>query len=88
MAREELCIRLRKENLKRETESFRIEVKKKNALRTNYVKAKIDNTQQNRKFKLCKKREETINHFVSECSKLAQKEYKTKHDWMGKIIQW
>ena len=25
---------------------------------------------------------------VSELSKLAQKEYKTKHDWMGKVIHW
>ena len=23
---------------------------------------------------------------ISECSKLAQKEYKTRHDWMGKVI--
>ena len=25
---------------------------------------------------------------VSECSKLAQKEYKTRHDWFGKAIHW
>ena len=25
---------------------------------------------------------------ISECSKLAQKEYKTKHDWVGKMIHW
>ena len=29
--------------------------------------------------------DETINH-ISECSKLAQKEYKTRHDWVGKVI--
>ena len=29
-----------------------------------------------------------INHVISECSKLAQKEYKTRHDWMGKVIHW
>ena len=23
-----------------------------------------------------------------ECSKLAQKEYKTRHDWVGKVIHW
>ena len=23
---------------------------------------------------------------ISECSKLAQKEYKTRHDWVGKVI--
>ena len=29
-----------------------------------------------------------INHIVSECSKLAQKEYKARHDWVGKVIHW
>ena len=28
----------------------------------------------------------TINHIISECSKLAQKEYKARHDWVGKVI--
>ena len=31
---------------------------------------------------------ETNNHIMSECSKLAQKEYKTKQDWEGKVILW
>ena len=35
---------------------------------------------------LCDDRDETINHIISECSKLAQKEYKTRHDWVGKVI--
>ena len=38
--------------------------------------------------KLCGERDETINHIISECSKLAQKEYKTRHDWVGKVIHW
>ena len=29
-----------------------------------------------------------INHMINECSKLAQKEYKTRHDWVGKVIHW
>ena len=29
-----------------------------------------------------------INHKISKCSKLAQKEYKMKHDWVGKVIHW
>ena len=33
-------------------------------------------------------RDETINHIISECSKLAQKEYKTRHDSVGKVIHW
>ena len=30
-------------------------------------------------------RDETVNH-ISECSKLPQKESKTRHDWIGKVI--
>ena len=33
---------------------------------------------------VCGDRDETINHIISECSKLAQKEYKTRHDWVDK----
>ena len=29
-----------------------------------------------------------VNDIISECSKLAQKEYKTKHDWVEKVINW
>ena len=49
-------------------------------MRTNHIKARIDKTQQNSKCMLCGDRDETIDHIISECSKLAQKEYKTRHD--------
>ena len=42
--------------------------------------------QQNSKCKLCGDGDETINLIISECSKLAQKEYKTRHDWVGNVI--
>ena len=29
-----------------------------------------------------------INSIISESSKLAQREYKTIHDWVGKVITW
>ena len=77
--------RLRKGNLKRETESIATQ---NNAIRTNHIKARIDKTQQNSKCRLCGDRDETINHIISECSKLAQKEYKARHDWVGKVIHW
>ena len=32
--------------------------------------------------------DEIVNHVVSECIKLAQKEYKRKHDWAGKVTMW
>ena len=73
---------LRKENFKRETES-RIIAAQNNAIRTNEINARIDKTQQNNKCRLCGNRVETIN-LISECSILAQREYKTRHDLVGK----
>ena len=58
------------------------------AIRSNHIKARIDKTQQNSKCRLCGDRDETINHIISECNKLAQKEYKARHDWVGKVIHW
>ena len=74
----------RKGNFKRKTESLQIAAQT-NAVRTNHIKPRIDKTQQNSR--LCGNRDETINH-ISECSKLAQKEYKTRHDLVGKVIHW
>ena len=76
---------LRKGNLKRETESLLIAALD-NAIKTNHIKARIDKIQQNSKCRLCGDRDKTINHIISECSKLAQKEYKARHDWVGKMI--
>ena len=59
--------------------------KQNSAIRTYQIKARIDKTQLNSKCGLCGDRDETINHVISECSKLAQKEYKTRHDWLGKV---
>ena len=67
-----------------QTESLLIAAQN-NAKRTNYVRAKIDKTQQNSKSMLCDERDETMNH-INECCKLAQKEYKSRHDWVRKMI--
>ena len=61
--------------VKRETEAVLIAAQN-NAIKTNYIKAKIDDARQNR---LYGDRDEAINHIICECSKLAQKEYKTWH---------
>ena len=71
----------------REKESLLIAAQN-NAIRTNHIKARIDKTQRNSKCRLCGDRDETINHIISERSKLAQKEYKIRHDWVGKVIHW
>ena len=44
--------------------------------------------QENSRCRLCGERDETINHIISESSKLAQEEYKTRHDWATKVIHW
>ena len=76
-----------KGNLKRETGSLLIAAQN-NAIRTNHLKTRIDKMQQNSKCRLYVERDETINPIISECIKLAQKEYMTRHDWVGKVIHW
>ena len=31
---------------------------------------------------------DVVNHIIRGCSKLAQMKYKTRHDWVGKVIHW
>ena len=54
------------------------------ALATNLMKARIYQTREESKCRMCRKVDESINHIVSECPKLAQKEYKRRRDWVGK----
>ena len=56
-------------------------------MKTNFIKVKIHNTQQNKKSRFYGDKDETINH-ISESSKLTQKDNKTRHDWVGKVISW
>ena len=46
------------------------------ALATNLMKARIYQTQEDSKCQMCRKVDESINHIVSECPKLAQKDIK------------
>ena len=78
---------LRTRNLERETEYLLIEAQN-NAIKTNYVQAKLDKMQQNNRCGWCVYRDKTINHIISECSKLGKKEYKTRYDLVGKVIHW
>ena len=79
---------LQNADLKRETESL-IVAAQNQSIRTNLVKAKIDK-QKAKKDTLCrpcKKVDDSIDHVsISGCSKLAQKEYKRRHDNLGKIV--
>ena len=58
---------LRKGSFKRETESLEIAAQN-NTIRTNHIKTRIDETQQNSKCRLCDNRDEAINH-ISKCRK-------------------
>ena len=78
---------LRKGCLKRTTEAL-IMATQEQVIKINDIKEKIDRTQENSKCRMCGKAEETVNHVLSECSKLAQKEYKRQHDWFGTKIHW
>ena len=54
-------------------------------IRTNYIKAKIDNMQWKSKCRLCSDKDKIINHIIS---KRALKEYKSQYNWVGKVIHW
>ena len=58
------------------------------ALRTNYTKKKIDKTLENSLRRLCGERRETVQHIICECKKLAQCDYKRKHDTVAKLVHW
>ena len=73
--------------MKRETESL-IVAPQNQSIRTNLVKAKTDKSQGDSLCRVCRKVDESIDHIVSGCSKLAQKEYKKRHDNLGKIVHW
>ena len=71
--------------LKWETESLIVAVQNQ-SIRTNLVKAKIDKSQKDTLCRLRKKADESTDLVASGCSKLAQKEYKRRHDNLGKIV--
>ena len=56
------------------------------ALRTNAIKAKIGKSQTDLGCRLCKK--VAISHLVCECEKLAQKEYKRRHNKLALALHW
>ena len=58
------------------------------AIRTNYVKHRIDRTSESPLCRLCGTKSESVQHLVSGCEKLAQKEYKRRHDNVAKKVHW
>ena len=74
-------------DLKRETEGG-IAAAQNQSIRTNLVKAKIDKSQGDSLCRVGRKVDGSTDHIVSGCSKLAQKDYKRRHDNLGKIVHW
>ena len=64
------------------------EKKKYQSIRTNIVKARINKSQGGYLCRVCRKVDGSIDHIASGCSKRTQKEYKRRHDNLGKIVHW
>ena len=76
---------LRNGDLKKETECM-ILAAQGQALRTNYVKFRIDHSCISPKCRMFGVKDETVWHVIGECSKLAGTEYKRRHDNLAEII--
>ena len=68
--------------LKGETESL-IFTAQEQAIRTNVIKGKIDKLQEETKCRISYMANETTNHIVSECPKLAQREREREREREG-----
>lgn len=78
---------LKRGSLKRQTESL-ITAAQDQALGTNYRKAKIEHSRESALCRMCKTKDETVTHIISECSKLAQTDYKARHDKVAGAVHW
>ncbi|XP_072176148.1 uncharacterized protein [Diadema setosum] len=78
---------LKKGELKKETEGLIIAAHEQ-ALSTNALKAKIQKRDVDATCRICRERDETVQHIVCGCSKLAQKEYKRRHDKLAQVLHW
>ena len=58
------------------------------SIRTNYIKYNIDKTAESPLCRMYGTRNETISRIMSECGKLAQKEYKRRHNSVGRYVHW
>lgn len=73
--------------MKNETESLLMAAQDQ-ALATRNYKVTILKEQGSKKCRMCNERDETIMHILSECPKLAQTEYKKRHDKVATMVHW
>ena len=61
-----------------------------NWLKNGYIKKETEDIQDfsDSKCRLCKVNEETIDHLVSSCRKIAQTDYKERHDKVVSMLHW
>ena len=78
---------MRKSDLKGCTEGLICRAEE-HSIRTSYIKYKTDKTAKPPLCGICGTSNETTSHIVSECGKLAQKEYKRRHDNVGRYVRW
>ena len=58
------------------------------ALRTNWIKAHIDGHDCSPMCRLCNEKEESAMHIASGCKVLAERQYKLRHDLVGRRVHW
>ena len=78
---------LSRSDIKIETEALLCAAQEQ-AIRTNYIKYHIDKSIDSSLCRMCGKGIKSLQHIVSECEILAQKEYKRRHDNVAKKIHW
>ena len=78
---------LSKGDLKIQTESLLCATQEQ-ALRINYLKFHIDETANSPLCRMCGNKGQTVQHISCECEKLAQKEYKRRHDNVVRKLHW
>ena len=74
-------------NVKKEMEATVLAAQEQ-ALSTNAIKANIFRMLCSPKCRLCGCADETVDHLVSSCSYLVQREYKGRHDAVASLVHW
>lgn len=74
-------------DLKKETEGMLMAAQDQ-ALPVNAIKAKIQGKNVEPVCRMCKTNMETISHVISGCPKLAQTDYKKRHDRLATTVHW
>lgn len=78
---------LRMSGLKKATEGLLIAAQDQ-ALPTNVMKSRVYGTGGDPKCRMCGRADETIMHLLCECSVLASRDYKLRHDTVAKYVHW